>query len=200
MPSLLIVFAHPAYEKSRINKTLINRISNLADVTIHDIYEEYPDFDIDSDREKALLLKHDIIVLHHPFYWYSLPPLLKQWIDLVFEYGWAYGTTGTRLQNKKLLNVISTGGSFSAYQKEGHNRYTIKELLAPMDQTAFLCKMTYYPPFVIHSSHLLSPDDIREFADDYLKVITGLRDGLFNEDDLVRATYMNELINKPYIL
>lgn len=200
MPSLLIVFAHPAYEKSRINKALINQVSNLAHVTVHDIYEEYPDFDIDSEREKTMLLKHDIIILHHPFYWYSLPPLLKQWIDLVFEYGWAYGTTGTRLQNKKLLNVISTGGSFSAYQKEGHNRYTIKELLAPMDQTAFLCKMTYYPPFVIHSSHLLNPVNIQEFADDYLKVITGLRDGAFSEDELVRATYMNELINKPYIL
>lgn len=200
MPSVLVVFAHPAYEKSRINKALINKISTLDNVTIDDLYEEYPDFDIDSNYEKSLLLNHDIIVLHHPFFWYSIPPLLKQWIDLVLEYGWAYGIKGTQLRNKKLFNAITTGGGFAAYQKEGHNRYTINELLAPIDQTAFLCKMTYYPPFVIHNSHLLNSSEIEDFAEDYLKVITGLRDGVFKEDDLVRANYMNDLINKPYRL
>lgn len=200
MLSILILFAHPAYEKSRVNKALIHEVSNLENVTVHDIYEEYSDFDIDVNYEKSLLLRHDIIVLHHPFYWYSFPPLLKQWIDLVLEYGWAYGTKGTQLRNKKIFNAITTGGGFAAYQKEGHNRYTITELLAPIDQTAFLCRMTYYPPFVVHNSHLLNSTEIQNFAEDYLKVITGLRNGNFKEDDLVRATYMNDLINKPYSL
>lgn len=200
MLSILILFAHPAYERSRVNKALINKVSDLENVSIHDIYEQYPDFDIDVNYEKSLLLKHDIIVLHHPFYWYSFPPLLKQWLDLVLEYGWAYGTKGTQLRNKKIFNAITTGGGFAAYQKEGHNRYTIAELLAPMDQTAFLCRMTYYPPFVVHNSHLLSSLEIQNFADDYLKVILGLSHGTFEEDDLVSANYMNDLINKPYSL
>lgn len=200
MTSILILFAHPAYEKSRVNKALIEGVSNLDSVTIHDLYEEYPDFDIDIEKEKELLLAHDIIVLHHPFYWYSIPPLLKQWMDLVLEYGWAYGTKGVKLRNKKLFNAITAGGGFAAYQKEGHNRYTIAELLVPFDQTAFLCKMTYYPPFVVHNSHLLNTNDIEAYANDYKEVIEGLRDRKFNEDDLVRENYMNNLINKPYTL
>jgi glutathione-regulated potassium-efflux system ancillary protein KefG len=200
MASVLILFAHPVFEKSRINKALIQKISDLEEVTLHDLYEEYPDFDIDIEREQELLLKHDIIVFHHPFYWYSTPPILKQWVDLVLEYGWAYGTKGTKLRNKKLFNAITAGGGFNAYQNDGHHRYTIKELLIPFDQTAFLCKMTYYPPFVVHNAHLLKPKEIEAFADDYLKIITGLRDGVFNEDDLVKANYMNNLIGKPYTL
>ncbi len=69
MHSILVIFAHPAYEKSRINKELVSRIQSLEHVTVHDLYEEYPDFDIEVEREKELLLKHDIIVFHHPFYW-----------------------------------------------------------------------------------------------------------------------------------
>ncbi len=198
MASILILFAHPVYEKSRVNKKLIAGVSNLDDITIHDLYEHYPDFDIDIEHEQKLLLAHDIIVFHHPLYWYSIPALLKQWIDLVLEYGWAYGTKGIKLRNKKLFNAFSAGGSFEAYQKEGHNRYTMTEFLTPFDQTAFLCKMTYYPPFIVHNSHMLSPDEISEFASDYKKLIVGLRDELFNEDDLVKEKYMNNLIQKPY--
>ena len=55
------------------------------------MYEKYPDFNIDVDYEKKLLEKNQIIIWQHPFYWYSAPPLLKQWIDLVLEFGWAYG-------------------------------------------------------------------------------------------------------------
>jgi glutathione-regulated potassium-efflux system ancillary protein KefG len=200
MASILILFAHPVYEKSRINRQLIDHVADLEHVTVQDLYEVYPDFDIDVAHEQELLLKHDIIVFHHPFYWYSVPPILKQWIDLVLEHGWAYGKNGTQLRNKKLFNAFSSGGSFASYQKEGHNRYTITELMAPFDQTAFLCKMTYYPPFAVHNSHLLTPDETAAFAQDYRQVIVGLRDGRFREDDLVSATYMNTLIQKPYSL
>ncbi|WP_026904416.1 NAD(P)H-dependent oxidoreductase [Pedobacter glucosidilyticus] len=200
MASVLIVFAHPVYEKSRVNRFLVKAVKGLKQVTFHDLYELYPDFDIDVKKEQKILAKHDIIVLQHPFYWYSMPPLLKQWLDLVLEYGWAYGKEGIQLRNKKLFNAITTGGTFEAYKKEGHNRYTITELLYPLDQTAFLCKMTYYPPFVVHGTHRLSEVQIQQFAHDYQQVIIGLRDGLFQEDNLVSATYMNYVIDKPYQL
>ncbi|QEK53153.1 NAD(P)H oxidoreductase [Pedobacter aquae] len=200
MASVLIIFAHPVYEKSRVNQYLVKAVKGLKQVTFHDLYELYPDFDIDIKKEQKLLAKHDIIVLQHPFYWYSMPPLLKQWLDLVLEYGWAYGKEGTQLRNKKLFNAITTGGTFEAYQKEGHNRYTIPELLYPLDQTAFLCKMTYYPPFIIHGTHRLTDVEMQQFAQDYQQIITGLRDDLFLEDDLVSAAYMNNLIDKPYSL
>ena len=78
MSRVLVLFAHPALEKSRVNRHLLRAIEGLPDVTVHDLYEEYPDFQIDAEREQELLRTHDVIVLQHPFYWYSAPALVKE--------------------------------------------------------------------------------------------------------------------------
>ena len=98
--TILILFAHPALEKSRVNRVLIRDIPGIEGVTFHDLYETYPDFDIDVAREQELLLAHDTIVLHHPFFWYSTPAMLKEWQDLVLEHGWAYGSGGNRAERQ----------------------------------------------------------------------------------------------------
>ncbi len=116
MAKILILFAHPRYENSMVQQRLSMAAQRLPGVTFHDLYEHYPDFDVQVEQEKALLLANDIIVLQHPFYWYSCPPLMKQWIDLVLEHGWAYGKEGKSLQGKKMFNAISTGGRHEAYQ------------------------------------------------------------------------------------
>ena len=97
---ILIIFAHPRFEKSAINSMLVKSIPDLPEITFHDLYEKYPDFNIDIEHEKKLLVEHQVIIWQHPFYWYSAPPLLKQWIDLVLEFGWAYGPGGDALQGK----------------------------------------------------------------------------------------------------
>ena len=74
---ILILFAHPALQKSRVNALLAAAARPVPGVTFHDLYEAYPDFDIDVAREQKLLLDHDVIVFQHPFYWYSCPALLK---------------------------------------------------------------------------------------------------------------------------
>ena len=44
---VLIILAHPRFEDSYINKLLIDSVNDLPQVTIRDLYEEYPDFNID---------------------------------------------------------------------------------------------------------------------------------------------------------
>jgi glutathione-regulated potassium-efflux system ancillary protein KefG len=179
---ILVLFAHPALQRSRVNRVLAAAAQQVADVTFHDLYEAYPDFDIDVQREQALLEAHDLIVLQHPFYWYSVPALLKQWLDLVLEHGWAYGREGTALHGKKLLCAITTGGRESAYRKDGYNRFTMRELLAPVEQSAFLCGMEFLPPFVVHGTHGLGEDDIAGHASEYQRCIAALRDGKLELD------------------
>ena len=110
MNRILILFAHPRFEKSRANRALLKNIGHLPGVTLNDLYERYPDFNIDVDREKELLAAHDIIVWHHPIYMYGAPALLKQWIDLVLEYGWAHGREGDFLKGKVIFNALTSGG------------------------------------------------------------------------------------------
>jgi glutathione-regulated potassium-efflux system ancillary protein KefG len=175
MARVLILFAHPALERSRVHRTLLAQVPASPDITLHDLYEAYPRYDIDVPREQELLLDHDVIVFQHPFYWYSTPPILKQWQDLVLEHGWAYGSQGKQLFGKTFLSVISAGGGELAYCSEGANRFTVRELLAPVEQTARLCGMRFLPPFVIFGTHRLTPDEIRAEGVRYRALLEGLQ-------------------------
>ena len=191
---ILILFAHPALEKSRVNRNLIEAVQGLEAVTVRDLYEEYPDFHINVKLEQDLLLAHDIIVFQHPFYWYSSPAILKEWQDLVLEYGFAYGQTGTALKGKKFLSAITTGGTEQAYQREGYNYFTIRELLVPFEQTARLCGMEYLPPFVVQGTHLLQ-DEITKYTEDYRSAIVALRDNAINWESLKQFKYLNQTLS-----
>lgn len=195
MNKILILFAHPAYQKSRINKEMVAAVKDLDGVTFHDLYETYPDFFIDIKKEQKLLLEHDIIVWHHPFYWYSAPALLKEWMDLVLEHGFAYGAKGHALDGKKVFSVISTGGQKAVYSVEGRNRYTINQFLVPFRQSVNLCRMDYLPPFVVHGSHTIGQPEIGEYARKYKRAIEMLRDDKLEKERFAKTEYLNDLID-----
>ena len=189
MARVLILFAHPAVQKSRVNRHLADAVRTLEGITFRDLYEEYPDLYLNVKAEQELLVAHDVIVFQHPFYWYSSPAILKEWQDLVLEWGFAYGDNGTALRGKKFLTAITTGGPSEAYRREGFNYFTIRELLAPFEQTARLCGMEYLAPFVVHAVNSFSKEDIVAAAQDYRRVITMLRDsGEWMQPDPASAT------------
>lgn len=167
MKKTLILFAHPRYEKSRINRILLKPVQDSETILLHDLYEAYPDFNIDVDHERELLLQHDNIVWHHPFYLYSAPAVLKQWMDTVLEFGWAHGPNGDNLRGKTCFNCITSGGTRESYQKDGSNRFTLGEFLYPFEQTAYLCKMLYLPPFAVQGTYRLTTEEIEGYAEDY---------------------------------
>ena len=154
--NILILFAHPRFEASVVQKELLSAISGLDGVAIRDLYALYPDFAIDVEAEKSALLAHDLVVFQHPFYWYSIPALMKEWLDLVLEFNWAYGPRGSALRGKFVMNAVSTGGDAEAYRPQGHNRFPLEQLLSPMNQTAHLCGMGWLQPFVVYSGRRMS--------------------------------------------
>jgi glutathione-regulated potassium-efflux system ancillary protein KefG len=197
MAKVLILFAHPAVEKSRVHKQLVRHVRKLSGVTFHDLYEAYPDLDIDVKHEQKLLLEHDLVIFQHPFYWYSSPAIIKQWQDLVLEHGWAYGSGGVALTGKKLMNAISCGGPRNVYSPEGRNRFTVRQFLAPFDQTAVLCKMKYLPPFAVHGTHRLSLEDIEQYALQYEQMLVELVNGNISDNETGHAEYMNDIVSVP---
>jgi len=185
MKRVLILFAHPALERSRVNRRLAAIAQEVDGVTVHDLYETYPDFDVDPAREQALLSQHDVIVMQHPFYWYSTPAILKQWQDLVLELGWAFGPGGNKLEGKILFTATSTGGRKPSYQPDGQHGMTMPQLLAPIDRTAKLCNMRYLAPFVVFGTHKMTPEEIRSHAENYR---TLLRHFVKDQVDVEAAT------------
>lgn len=166
-PRILVQFAHPFPHLSRVNRAMADAVRDLDHVTLNDLYETYPDFHVDVAREQDLLGAHDVVVMQHPLYWYSCPSLLKEWMDAVLEYGWAYGTGGTALQGKDLVQAVSTGGPGHAYAADGYNGVTMTELLRPFERSAVLCGMTYRDPFLFQGVRQKSAAEIDAHATAY---------------------------------
>ena len=198
MARVLVLFAHPALEKSRVHSRLVAEAPDHPELTFHDLYEAYPRLDIDVGYEQGLLATHDIVVLQFPFYWYSTPPILKQWQDLVLEHGWAYGSKGTALRGKTLLCIISTGGRAEAYRPGGYNRFSVRQLLAPIEQTARLCGMRFLPPWLVSGTHRMGRSEIEASAGLYTALLRGLLEDRLHDDDeseLARAETLNRFVD-----
>ncbi|MGS0741222.1 glutathione-regulated potassium-efflux system oxidoreductase KefF [Glaciimonas sp. GG7] len=152
-PTILILYAHPAPHRSRVNRQLAQSANMLANVHLHDLYETYPDFHINVRHEQALLSAADLVVFQHPIQWYSMPALLKQWTDTVLTQGWAFGPGGDALRGKDYWLVATTGASEDAYQENGLHRWPFSAFLPPFRQTAELCGMRWLPPHILHGAH-----------------------------------------------
>lgn len=187
---VLILFAHPAFQRSRINRQLLQGVDSIPGVTVNDLYEHYPTLFINVEREQELLSNHDVIIMHHPFYWYSTPAILKEWQDLVLQHGWAYGREGRALSGKHMLNVVTTGGPEPAYSSKGYNRFSLRQLLAPLEQTAFLCRMNYLAPFVVHGTHLMKTEVINQHVSDYHRFLKSL---VADQVDLDKASEIERI-------
>lgn len=152
-PTVALIYAHPYAERSLANRELLAAIADLPFVDHRPLYDLYPDFDIDGDHERRRLEGVDTIVLQHPVYWYSMPALLKLWIDEVFSIGWAYGDGGDALVGKRLQWVATTGGDVRAYAPDGPHGHPFEAFVAPMRQTARFCGMQWLDPIVVHDAH-----------------------------------------------
>lgn len=98
----LMILAHPDFNNSTANKTISEALAvKLPDMEIRNIHALYPDYQIDRNAEQQALLRHKLIILQYPMYWFNMPAILKIWFEQVFTYQFAYGSQGDKLKNKK---------------------------------------------------------------------------------------------------
>lgn len=174
---VLILFAHPSQHRSEVNASLIKAANKIDHVTVVDLYNDYPKFNIDIDKEQQRLLEHDVVIFQFPLYWYSTPAILKEWQDMVLEYGFAYGTEGKSLEGKIFLSAITAGGKEEAYQTNGYNQFTIRELLHPLEQMASLTNMVYIAPLVLFGARTALEDQrVERHAERFKNLLSALID------------------------
>ena len=120
------------------------------------------------------MLAHDVIALQFPLYWYSTPALLKEWLDLVWLHGFAYGIDGNAMAGKRLFVACTTGGGAKAYHAHGYNRFSMDDFLRPLEQTAYLCGMVWETPFVVHGAAVKTDEALKAEADRYRARVASL--------------------------
>ncbi|OEC93245.1 MULTISPECIES: NAD(P)H-dependent oxidoreductase [unclassified Rhizobium] len=75
--------------------------------------------------EQARIDRADALVLVYPVYWWSMPGLLKGWVDRVFSNGWAYDDipgNGTikRLGHLRVHLIAIGGATMRTYARHGY--------------------------------------------------------------------------------
>jgi putative NADPH-quinone reductase len=192
---VLVLYAHPSPQRSEVNQHLFNAARKVEGVTTVDLYHEYPSYHIDIDKEQQRLLEHDVIVFQFPLYWYSTPAILKEWQDLVLEYGFAYGHDGTALHGKKFLCSLSAGGKADAYQTDGYNHFTIRELLHPLEQMATLTGMQYLAPFALFGARTAQEDGrVKSHVDNWQDLLKKLVAGKVDFEQASKAAKLNHYL------
>ena len=116
--------------------------------------------DITAEQDK--LRWADVLILQFPLWWFTMPAILKGWIDRVYACGFAYGVGehsdhrwGNRygegtLQGKRAMLIVTTGGWESHYAPRGING-PIDDLLFPIQHGVLHYPgFSVLPPFLVH--------------------------------------------------
>lgn len=168
MKNVLIISGHPNLNDSLANATILDEVAKeLPEVNIRRLDELYPTYQFDINAEQQALLEAVLIVWQFPFSWYSLPGIMKLWVDEVFVHGFSHGSKA-KLGGKKLLLSFTTGAPEVAYTTSGFFGHTIEEYLTQFKTTAALCNLEYVGAIYTHGVSYASRDgEEKKFAQKY---------------------------------
>lgn len=159
MKNVLIISGHPDLSTSVANATILDEVAKaLPDAEIRRLDSLYPDYRFDIAAEQAALLQADVVVLQFPLSWYSMPGLLKLWLDKIFPHGFSHGRKG-KLGGKKQLFSFTTGAPAVAYQKDGSMKHTVEDYFPAFETTATLCNLDFVEPIYTCGISYTARDD-----------------------------------------
>lgn len=140
----------------------------------------------DVEQEQRKLAAADALILVFPLWWFSMPAILKGWIDRVWAFGLAYGYRGAGnahrygeggFAGKRALLAVSLGGPAVDYSPRGING-PLDQLLFPITHgTLFFPGMEVLPTFAVHDTGRMLPARVAEVTAAWL----GRMEGLFDD-------------------
>lgn len=144
----------------------------------------------DIAAEQRKLLWADTVLLHFPLWWFSMPAIMKGWVDRVLTLGFGYGDGGRgaprygsgTLAGRRAMLVVSIGGKADSYSDRGING-PIDDLLFPINHgIVYYTGMQALPPFVVHGT-------IRVDSARYTRIATDLTHRLSELDEISPIPY-----------
>ncbi|CCC67253.1 hypothetical protein NCAS_0A06950 [Naumovozyma castellii] len=135
---------------------------NLMAAGAEAFYSETITSDVIAEQEKMKWA--DLVVLQFPMWWFSMPAIMKGWVDRVFAFGFGFGLGeyndkhfGDRygegiMEGKKAMLMVTTGGWESHYSNRGING-TMDEILHHIQHgILFYVGFDILPPFVLYGT------------------------------------------------
>jgi NAD(P)H dehydrogenase (quinone) len=132
--------------------------------------------DIASELER--LERADLLILQFPLWWFSMPAILKGWIDRVFVSGVAYGRSAMfergKFVGKRAMVCLTTGAPIEAFGPDSLNG-EILSLLAPLHRGVLaFTGMQVLQPFVAYHVPYAGPEGRASMLAEYRKHLFAL--------------------------
>ncbi|KAI6752562.1 hypothetical protein HG530_013931 [Fusarium avenaceum] len=140
--------------------------------------------DVKTEQEK--LLWADFVLFHFPLYWFTMPAILKGWVERVFSFGFGYGVGDHNEKNwghrygqgtfagKRAMLVVTIGGWEEQYSDRGISGPT-EDMLYPINHgVLFYPGFQVLPSHVIYKTHRLDDADFEREAERYRKTLRQL--------------------------
>lgn len=131
--------------------------------------------DISAEQQK--LLWADTVILQFPLWWFTMPAIMKGWVDRVFAHGFAYGVGehsdrrwGDRygegsMAGKRAMLLVTAGGWESHYGPRGING-PIDDLLFPIHHgVLYYPGFDVLPPFVVYRTSKTDADRVAQIRE-----------------------------------
>lgn len=124
------------------------------------------------------LLRAEVVIFQFPLWWFSLPAILKGWVDRVFAMGVAYGPGQTYatgpLRGKRTMLALTTGGPEAAYMPGGRNGEISMQLYPIQHGILYFAGMDVLPPYVAWSPVRVEPDVRARYLAEYRERLLAL--------------------------
>jgi NAD(P)H dehydrogenase (quinone) len=133
-----------------------------------------PDLKAEMDK----LFWADFVLFQFPLWWFSLPAILKGWVDRVFAMGFSYNI-GRSYENgmfrgKRGMLSFTTGGPAATYGENGKNG-SIGELLRHVQYGMLhFIGMDVLPPFIAYGAARVTPEQRGEYLAAYRERLLNL--------------------------
>jgi NAD(P)H dehydrogenase (quinone) len=134
--------------------------------------------DVAQEMEKVLWC--DTLIFSFPLWWFSVPAILKGWVDRVMAMGFSYGAgkgvydNGT-FKDKSAFLTFTTGGPLQAYGETGKNGQ-LETILFPIHHGVFYFNgFTVYPPFISYSPARISDEERQQELNRYKKYLSEIK-------------------------
>lgn len=164
MKKTLVIFAHPHFEYSKANLELIKIYEGVENLDFKDLYEDYPDFHIQAFKERKRIRDYERLIFQFPLIWFSLPPLLKLWIDEVFDMTWTMEKNHP-LQNKDAIIIVTAGGKAENYSATGMYGTTLDILLKSLTLSLKVNQIEVKELIAIHDADDLSKAELENISE-----------------------------------
>lgn len=153
--------------------------ANFFKPQLEEVYAyEHDGFIPEIKAEMEKLVWCDMLIFQFPLWWFSLPAILKGWVDRVFAMGFAYG--GGRIydkgvfRGKRAMLSLTTGGPERMYKTGGFNGDIDTILFHIQHGMLYFVGMEVLPPFIVYSPAKSDQDQRGEYLSLYRERLLSL--------------------------